>query len=69
MRKGEAYVAGLRDGRAVYLGGERVKDVTTHPAFAAPIRQIARAYDLAHDPGPPAPVHRSGRTRCSSVAS
>ncbi len=50
MRKGDEYVAGLRDGRAVYLDGQRVKDVTTHPAFAAPIRQIARSYDLAADP-------------------
>jgi 4-hydroxyphenylacetate 3-monooxygenase len=50
MRRGEDYIAGLRDGRAVYLGAERIKDVTTHPAFAAPIQQIARAYDLAADP-------------------
>ena len=31
----------LHDGRAVYLDGERVTDVTTHPAFAEPIRQVA----------------------------
>jgi 4-hydroxyphenylacetate 3-monooxygenase len=47
MRSGSAYVAGLRDGRAVYLDGERVKDVTVHPAFAEPIKGIARTYDRA----------------------
>ena len=47
MRSGSAYVAALRDGRAVYLDGERVKDVTIHPAFAEPIKSIAQTYDRA----------------------
>ncbi len=47
MRSGPDYVAGLRDGRAVYLDGERISDVTTHPAFAEPIRRIAERYELA----------------------
>jgi 4-hydroxyphenylacetate 3-monooxygenase len=47
MRSGDAYVAALRDGRAVYLDGERVDDVTKHPAFAEPIRRIAETYDRA----------------------
>lgn len=50
-RKGEEYVRGLRDGRTVLLNGERVADVTTHPAFAAAIRTVAGLYDLAADPG------------------
>src|SRR5947208_16449210 len=49
-RRGDEYVRGLRDGRTVLLSGERVADVTTHPAFAAGIRTIAELYDLAHDP-------------------
>src|SRR5262245_17242846 len=49
-RNGEEYVRGLRDSRTVLLDGERVPDVTTHPAFAAAIRTVARLYDLAHDP-------------------
>jgi len=48
-RSGEEYLRGLRDGRRVLLDGERVADVTTHPAFAAGIRTVARLYDLAHD--------------------
>ncbi len=47
MRTGASYVAGLKDGRAVYLDGERVKDVTSHAAFAEPIRSIAQTYDRA----------------------
>ena len=31
---GAEFIESLRDGREVYLYGERVKDVTTHPAFA-----------------------------------
>jgi 4-hydroxyphenylacetate 3-monooxygenase len=51
MRTGAAYLASLRDGRAVFLDGERVEDVVKHPAFAAPIQRIADTYDLA--PGAP----------------
>jgi len=49
-RSGDDYVRGLRDGRTVLLNGERVADVTTHPAFAAAVRTVAHLYDLAHDP-------------------
>src|SRR5512141_868610 len=47
---GAEYLASLRDGRAVYLYGERVGDVTTHPAFRNAARSIARLYDSLHDP-------------------
>ena len=40
----------MRDGRAVYIGAERVDDVTTHPAFAEGARTIAGLYDLKADP-------------------
>src|SRR5438046_1982597 len=43
-------MAGLRDGRAVILDGERVADVTAHPAFAAAVRSVAHLYDIANDP-------------------
>lgn len=45
---GDEYIASLRDGREIWLQGERVKDVTTHPAFRNPIRMIARLYDSMH---------------------
>ncbi len=49
-RSGDDYLRGLRDGRTVLVNGERVADVTVHPAFAGGIRTVARLYDLAHDP-------------------
>ena len=31
MRTGAEYLQSLRDGRRVYVGGELIEDVTTHP--------------------------------------
>ncbi len=47
---GAEYMQSLRDGREVYIDGERVADVTTHPAFRNSVRSIARRYDALHDP-------------------
>jgi 4-hydroxyphenylacetate 3-monooxygenase len=46
---GAEYLESLRDGREVYVYGERVKDVTAHPAFRNAARSIARLYDALHD--------------------
>ena len=46
---GAEYIESLRDDREVYIYGERVKDVTTHPAFKTPVRSMARLYDALHD--------------------
>jgi 4-hydroxyphenylacetate 3-monooxygenase len=46
---GAEYLESLRDGREVYVYGERVKDVTMHPAFRNAARSIARLYDALHD--------------------
>ena len=50
IRTGAQFIEGLRDNREVWLGSERVKDVTTHPAFRAPIESLAQLYDMQHDP-------------------
>ena len=47
---GEEKLARMRDGRVVYVGGERIDDVTAHPAFSEGARTIARIYDLKADP-------------------
>ncbi|OKK14292.1 Pyoverdin chromophore biosynthetic protein pvcC [Streptomyces sp. CB00455] len=47
---GDEYIESLRDGREIYIYGDRVKDVTKHPAFRNPIRMTARLYDALHDP-------------------
>ena len=33
LRTGQEHLESLRDGRVVYIGSERVDDVTIHPAF------------------------------------
>ncbi|ROO85563.1 4-hydroxyphenylacetate 3-monooxygenase [Actinocorallia herbida] len=48
-QNGAEYIESLRDGREVWIYGERVDDVTTHPAFSASVRSIARLYDGLHD--------------------
>ena len=50
LRTGEQYREGIRDGREVWIDGERVKDVTTHPAFKPIVDVKARMYDIQHEP-------------------
>ena len=40
----------MRDGRAIYIGAERVEDVTRHAAFRNGARTIAALYDRTADP-------------------
>lgn len=46
---GDEYLESLRDGRTVFIYGEKVKDVTEHPAFRNTSRMVARLYDAMHD--------------------
>ena len=50
IRTGNQYRDSVRDGRAVWINGERVRDVTAHPAFRPVVDIRARIYDMAHDP-------------------
>lgn len=45
---GRRYLDSLRDGREVWLHGERVTDVPSHPAFARVAKTYADLYDLQH---------------------
>src|SRR6266705_3548405 len=47
---GDEYLESLRGPRDIWIYGERVQDVTTHPAFRNAARMIARLYDALHDP-------------------
>jgi 4-hydroxyphenylacetate 3-monooxygenase len=47
---GDEYLESLRDGREIWIYGQRVGDVTTHPAFRNSARSVARLYDALHDP-------------------
>ena len=50
IRTGAQYKDSIRDGREVYISGERVKDVTTHPMFKPLVDIRARFYDMQHEP-------------------
>ncbi len=46
---GREFLDSIRDSREVWIYGERVKDVTAHPAFRNTARMLARMYDALHD--------------------
>ncbi|WP_462203102.1 4-hydroxyphenylacetate 3-hydroxylase family protein [Frankia sp. CcWB3] len=47
---GERYRASLNDGREVWLDGEKVANVAAHPAFRGAVDELARLFDLQHEP-------------------
>ena len=51
LRTGQDYIESLRDGREVWIDGEQVQDVPTHPAFAPVVNVRARIYDLPREGG------------------
>src|SRR5262249_4038888 len=50
LRTGKEHLASLRDGRVIYVGKERVEDVTKHPAFCGAAGTVAALYDMKADP-------------------
>jgi len=50
-RSGKEYILRLKEHpREVWLDGEHVSDVTTHPAFRNGVKSIAALYDMQNDP-------------------
>ncbi|MBI4639233.1 MAG: Pyoverdin chromophore biosynthetic protein pvcC, partial [Candidatus Tectomicrobia bacterium] len=50
LMTGDEFLDSLKDGREVWYDGQKVKDVTNHPAFRTSARIVARLYDSLHDP-------------------
>jgi 4-hydroxyphenylacetate 3-monooxygenase oxygenase component len=50
LRTAAGFLEALRDGREVWLEGERVKDVTAHPKLRGAALTIAELYALQHRP-------------------
>ncbi len=49
-KTGQQYIANLRENPAeVWMRGERVEDVTLHPALKGGVKSVAALYDLQHD--------------------
>ena len=64
LKTGAEHLEALRDGRVVYIGAEKVDDVTTHPAFRNAARSIAAIYDMKR--ADPAYSFEEGGERFSS---
>ena len=63
---GREFLESLDDGREVRIYGERVKNITAHPAFRNCARMLARLYDALHEDHAAGPqralgAHRVGR--------
>jgi 4-hydroxyphenylacetate 3-monooxygenase len=50
IRTGAELMQSLRDGRQLFIDGERVGDVTADPRFAAAAQSLAELYQMQHDP-------------------
>jgi 4-hydroxyphenylacetate 3-monooxygenase len=50
LRTGREHLESLRDGRVIYVGNEKVDDVTSHPAFREAAKTVAAIYDMKADP-------------------
>jgi 4-hydroxyphenylacetate 3-monooxygenase len=50
IKNGLQHIESLRDGRAVYLDGGLVGDVTKHPAYRRVVQSIGRLYDFQAAP-------------------
>jgi anthranilate 3-monooxygenase (FAD)/4-hydroxyphenylacetate 3-monooxygenase len=51
IRNGAQFIERLKSHpRDVWVKGERVDDVTEHPAFKGAVQQLAHLYDMQHDP-------------------
>jgi 4-hydroxyphenylacetate 3-monooxygenase oxygenase component len=50
LRQGGAFLESLRDGREIWLDGERVRDVTAHPLLRGAALTIAELYAMQHRP-------------------
>jgi 4-hydroxyphenylacetate 3-monooxygenase len=63
LKTGLEHLEQLRDGRAVYIGRELVRDVTSHPAFRNGAQSIAAIYDMKADPrnGPTSSFDEDGQ--------
>ena len=54
MMTGDEYRESLRDGRRIFINGELVEDVTTHPRMKGSVDLIAAGYDAYVAQGPDA---------------
>ncbi len=47
-RTGKQFLHGLRDGRELWVGGDKVRSIADHPALAGAAQALAEVFDLQH---------------------
>lgn len=47
-RTGQQFLRGLRDGRELWVGAEKIRSMVEHPALAGAAHALAEVYDLQH---------------------
>jgi 4-hydroxyphenylacetate 3-monooxygenase oxygenase component len=47
-RTGEQFLKGLRDGRELWVGGDRIGSIADHPALSGAAHALAEVFDLQH---------------------
>jgi 4-hydroxybutyryl-CoA dehydratase/vinylacetyl-CoA-Delta-isomerase len=52
IRTVEQYKESLRDGRRVYIRGEKVGDITAHPTLGMSVETVAQGFALSNSPDP-----------------
>ncbi|MFC2122284.1 4-hydroxyphenylacetate 3-hydroxylase N-terminal domain-containing protein [Bacteroidota bacterium] len=50
LKTPKEFIESLRDGRVVYLDGEKIEDVTTHPKMKVAVDTAAFDYEMAEMP-------------------
>src|SRR4051794_11450039 len=50
IRTGKEFLEGLKDGRQIFIDGERVSDVTRDGRLAGAAQSLAELYEMQHDP-------------------
>ena len=51
IRTGENYIEAIRKQKPnVYVNGEKIDNVVDHPYFKSQVLEIAKLYDIQHDP-------------------
>ena len=69
LMTGDEYRDSIRDDREVWINGERVDDVPSHPAFKPIVDVRARIYDMAHeDRFRDAMAYRNGANEWNTIA-
>ncbi|PON10319.1 4-hydroxyphenylacetate 3-monooxygenase, oxygenase component, partial [Candidatus Entotheonella serta] len=48
-RTGQQYLDGLDNARNIWLDGERIADVRTHPALRGGVATMAELYDMQYE--------------------